>query len=71
MKSSEDGRQIGRVKSEKTTAESILRMTTELPSTGDFTIPTMRRFCSHGAREVRRTVAKRAAHLALPCLNVS
>ena len=59
---------MGRVKSEKTTGESILRMTTELPSTGDLTIPTIRRFCSHGARDVRRTVANRAAHFAFPCL---
>ena len=71
MKSSEEGRQMGRVKSEKTTGESILRMTTELPSTGDLTIPTIRRFCSHGARDVRRTVANRSAHLAFPCLEDS
>ena len=68
MNSSDEGRQIGRAKSEKTTGDSSLRTTIEFPSTGDSTIPTIRRFCSHGARLFSRTVANRATHLERPCL---
>ena len=68
MNSSEEGKQIGRAKSENTTGLSNFRMTIELPSTGDLTIPTIRCFCSHGARLPRRTLANLAIHLDLPCL---
>ena len=70
MNSSEEGKQIGRAKSEKTTGLSNFRMTIELPSTGDLTIPTIRCFCSHGARLPRRTLANLAIHLDLPCLEI-
>jgi len=55
-------------KSEKVTGLSSLSKTIELPSTGDSTIPTIRRFCSQGALLFSRTDAKRATHFDFPCL---
>ena len=68
MNSSELGRQIGRAKSENVTGLSIFKITIELPSTGDLTIPTIRLFCSQGARLLSLTLANLATHFALPCL---
>lgn len=68
MNSSELGTQIGRAKSENTTGLSVFRITTDTPSTGDLTMPTIRRFCSHGASLFSLTLANLAVHLALPCL---
>jgi hypothetical protein len=70
MNSSDDGRQIGRAKSENVIGDSSFKTTIELPSTGDSTIPTIRRFCSQGARLFNRTVAKRATHFDRPCLKI-
>ncbi len=68
MNSSEDGRQIGLAKSEKITGLSILSTTIELPSTGDFTMPTILLFCSQGALLLSLIVANLATHFALSCL---
>ncbi len=68
MNSSDEGRQTGRAKSERSTGLSILRTTREFPSTGDLTMPTILLSCSQGARLLRRTEAKRATHLERPCL---
>ena len=53
---------------EKITGLSIFSITIEFPSTGDLTIPTIWRFCSHGARLLNLTLANRAAHFDRPCL---
>ena len=53
---------------ENITGLSIFNITIEFPSTGDLTIPTICRFCSHGALLFNRTLANRAAHFERPCL---
>lgn len=64
-----DGRQTGLTKSENgPTGRSILSRTTVLPSTGDLTIPTIRRSCCQGELLVSRIVPRRADHSAFGCL---
>lgn len=53
---------------ENITGLSIFSITIEFPSTGDLTIPTICRFCSHGALLFNRTLANLAAHFERPCL---
>lgn len=61
------GKQMGRTKSVISTGSSSLTKATILPSTGDRTIPTIRRSCCHGVVLCIRIVPNLAVHSAFGC----